>query len=223
MVAVVDRKANGIAEEVARELAADRVLEGYRLGVDEADGGVILSGAVDCYARRREAEEAAYRVRGVSRVVNEIEVLADFVHGFRDFDMIQEAPHLFTAHYLLRGKGLHTRIERGHAILTGRVETIFEREEAERMVAMLPSLRAVENRIVVAPRRIAAEEIARAVEGVVARTLGQGAESVEVSVETSTVTLSGSVRSRAEKQICLAEVAKTHGIAEIVDALNVDA
>jgi osmotically-inducible protein OsmY len=221
MVAVLERSATSVRDDVVREIAADPTFAGFRIAVAEDAGFVTLAGVVDCVARRRDAEEAAYRVAGVTDVVNEIEIRWDYVHGLRDFDLLAEAGHLLRSHYLLRARKIGVALDGGFARLTGRVETVFEREEAARAVASLASLRGVRNDIVVVCERREPSDLRAAIEGALARTLGADARRVEVGVAARTVWLAGTVASRAERAACLAAVARTPGVAEIASRLEI--
>lgn len=221
MTAMLERTRPAVGDDVRREIARDRRLAGYRVGVEETDRGIRLTGVVDCLARKRDAEEAAYRVGGVTEVANEIEIRWDYVHGLRDFDLLAEAPHLLDSHYLLRSRKLGVTVDSGQARLTGRVETLFERDEAERMLATLASLRAIRNDLVVGGPIVPPKELCADVESALERMLGGDARRIEVEVTGRTVWLVGSIRSRAERAACLAEVARTNGVAEIRARLDV--
>ncbi|MCX6375692.1 MAG: BON domain-containing protein, partial [Armatimonadetes bacterium] len=55
-------------------LEADGRVNALMVNIDEVSGTVRLSGIQESQAARQRAEEIAYRVVGVSQVINEIEV-----------------------------------------------------------------------------------------------------------------------------------------------------
>ena len=65
---------SGIADEVARELAASGRFPSDRLEVSTSDGVVKLRGRVGSYYHKQVAQAAALTVIGSRRLVNEIEV-----------------------------------------------------------------------------------------------------------------------------------------------------
>ncbi len=63
-----------LCNDVLEELKWDRGVKAAGIGVAVKDGVVTLTGRVDSYAEKREAEHAAQRVAGVKAVAVEIEV-----------------------------------------------------------------------------------------------------------------------------------------------------
>src|SRR5689334_18207112 len=63
-----------IQHDVLEELKWDARVQPNEIGVSVKDGVVTLTGYVDTYLKKWDAEEAAKRVRGVKAVANDIEV-----------------------------------------------------------------------------------------------------------------------------------------------------
>ncbi|HEY7390082.1 MAG TPA: BON domain-containing protein, partial [Bryobacteraceae bacterium] len=63
-----------ISSQVQERLSADSGLQGKQVGVQSADGVVILTGAVDNDAQREAAERYAKGISGVKRVVNDLQI-----------------------------------------------------------------------------------------------------------------------------------------------------
>ena len=65
-----------IRQRILGNLEADARVNALMVNIDEVSGTVRLSGIQESQAARQRAEEIAYRVAGVSQVINEIEVRA---------------------------------------------------------------------------------------------------------------------------------------------------
>ena len=63
-----------ITAQVKSKLVAEKASNLTRIGVDTVNGVVYLGGAVDSVQHKVMAEELARRVRGVTNVVNNIQV-----------------------------------------------------------------------------------------------------------------------------------------------------
>ena len=65
---------DALFDNVRRRLASDPVVKGGHLDVDVKDGIVTLRGSVDLEKQKTQAEKAAKKVKGVKKVVNELQV-----------------------------------------------------------------------------------------------------------------------------------------------------
>jgi osmotically-inducible protein OsmY len=63
-----------IYDEVRRKLAADTVVKGGAMGVEVKEGVVRLSGKVKTEKQKTRAESLTKKVKGVTKVVNELVV-----------------------------------------------------------------------------------------------------------------------------------------------------
>jgi osmotically-inducible protein OsmY len=64
-----------IYDQVRRRLAADRDVKGGGIDVDVKDGVVTLRGKVREPRQKTRAERIAHKVKGVTQVVNELQVV----------------------------------------------------------------------------------------------------------------------------------------------------
>ena len=63
-----------LQQDVMAELKWEPLLRAAEIGVAAKDGIITLTGTVDGYAKKSEAEDAVKRVAGVKAVVEKIEV-----------------------------------------------------------------------------------------------------------------------------------------------------
>jgi osmotically-inducible protein OsmY len=221
MVAVIQRSAQDLRTDVIQALADRANLVSASIQAEEFDGTVILTGVVDCHARRLAAESAARDVTGVREVVNEIEIARDGKYGWRNIDLLAAARRILEWHYLFAGGKIGVAADNGSVILTGRVTSLFEREEAERAIAGLPNLCGVRNEIEVIPPRLEPDTLRAEVEATICRIIGDAASSVDVGITGRSVEIRGSARTLRDKQTCLTAVAALHGVARVEDYLRV--
>jgi osmotically-inducible protein OsmY len=148
-------------QAIGREFQWDPRFDASSIAVTAHDGAVVLSGFIDTYAGKLAAERAAKRVRGVRTVANDIDVRLRVARTDEDI-----------AVDLARGLKLHNRIpdtvqgavHHGDVTLTGQVMWSFQSRDAERVARHIAGVRALHNRIVVAPRPIAKDVRHRIVE-----------------------------------------------------------
>jgi osmotically-inducible protein OsmY len=221
MTRAMERTTTDLHDEVLNALADRPMFETLRIGVHEADGIVTLTGRVDCYGKRLAAEQTVRAVRGVRSVVNDIQMARDSVFGWRDVDLFEGASHILRSHYLFAGKKIVIGAHRGVVTLSGRVNSYFERFEAERAISSLPSLQGIRNLIDVVPPKIEPDQLRLQIVDALRRVLGDAASAVDVRVMGRNVALVGTVPSWGDKLACRDAAIAMRGVADVEDLLDV--
>lgn len=204
---------------VTAELEWTPEVDAVGIGVAVDDGVVVLSGEVRKYSERTAAKGAALRVRGVTAVVNEIRVHPDSRLSVSDSDIAKEVEHALQAAVDVPDTVQAEII--GHDInLTGVAEWDYQRRAAERVVRHLRGVNAVDNAIALTPRLPASNTAGRIKEAIVRNAL-LDAKAIDVSAVGDRVTLSGTVRSWAQRrQADLAAWSSPH-VAEVYNHIIV--
>jgi osmotically-inducible protein OsmY len=187
--------------DVIEELNWDARVQPHEIGVTVSDGIVTLIGWVDNYAKKWVAERIAHRVRGVKAVANDIEVRLPSVAERTDAEIAAAATHALEWDAFVPLESLEVTVSKGWVILRGEVAWEYERRAAERAVRRLAGVRGVTNLITLRPRAtFAREDLEERIEQALIRSAATDARSINVEVRGDTVTLSGSVRSWAERE-----------------------
>jgi osmotically-inducible protein OsmY len=169
------------------------------IGVAVKDGVVTLTGWVDSYTKKRAAEEAAHRVRGVKAVANDIEVRLAISSERNDADIAAAAVRALEWDAFVPIDKLDVTVSKGWVTLKGEVEWQYQKADAERVVGRLSGVKGVSNLITVKPY-VTPSDIKSKIEQAFTRSAELDAQRITVDVVGSKVTLKGSVRSWAEKQ-----------------------
>lgn len=188
-----------IQREVLAELKWEPRLQPNEIGVIVKDGVVTLTGSVDSYLKKWNAEEAAHRVRGVKAVANDIEVRLPSSSERTDAEIAAAVVRALEGDAGINVDKLDVTVSKGWVTLKGEVEWQFQKEDAERVVRRLYGVRGVSNLITVRPR-VTASELKEKIEQALVRTAKLDAERVTVEVQGSKIILKGTVRSWAEKE-----------------------
>ena len=162
------------------------------------DGVVSLSGEVSSYPQKVAAAKEALRVKGVNAVVNDLVVRypgsqrtdADIAHAARKIlRWIAGVPE----------GSVKLEVRDRVAILSGAVESDYQRRAARRAVENLAGVEDVFDRMTLKPRA-SASETSSMVKAAILRNATVDARSVTVDVVGTTVILRGQVSSNAEKK-----------------------
>ncbi|MGE0520550.1 MAG: BON domain-containing protein [Candidatus Binatia bacterium] len=187
-----------IQRDVIAELKWDARVSPAEIGVVVKDGVVTLTGWVDSYTKKWAAEEAAYRVRGVKAVANDIEVRLPSSSERTDADLAAAAVRALEWDAMLSTQNIRVTVSKGWVTLRGEVEWQHQKEDAERVVRRLTGVRGVTNLITVKPK-VTPAEIKQKIEEALVRSVKIDAERITVEVHGGKVILKGTVRSWAEK------------------------
>ena len=167
------------------------------VGVSAHNGVVTLSGTVATYAERCAVERAARRVGGVKGVAEEVTVKLNGPHARTDAEIAEAALSSLNRHVWVPSD-VQVTVAHGWVTITGAVNWEYQRVAAKDAVCYLTGVKGVTNDLAlkstVQPSTVKAE-----IEKALVRNAEVDAGTVKVAASGGTVTLSGSVRSWAEK------------------------
>lgn len=219
----MDKKSDSqIQQQILRELNWDSRIALCEIGVEVNDGIVTLSGAVNSYAKKHAAQEAAHRIVGVLDVANEIEVRPAGVFTRTDPDIARSVRHVLQWDALVPADQIESTVSDGWVTLEGEVNRWRERQDAEQAVLRLDGVVGVINKIQILPAKIDPDELREQIEDALERRADREAERLRIEVKNSSVDLFGRVHSWQEKRAILGSISHAPGVTEIRDHLRVD-
>jgi osmotically-inducible protein OsmY len=212
-----------IQQDVLRELSWDPRVEETEVGVEVDRGIVTLTGTVSSLAKREAAQEAAHRVAGVLDVANDLTVKVPGGFVRTDTEIAQAVRRALEWDALVPHERIQSTVSNGWVTLEGNVDTWTEREDAERAVQNLVGVRGVSDTItVLLSKLVLAERVREAIEDALERRAEREAKRIRVDVTPGgTVTLTGDVRSWAEKRATLAAARFAPGVRSVQDHLEI--
>ena len=181
------------------ELEWEPGIKAAGIGVAVKDGVVTLSGEVESYHEKVEAERAALRVAGVKGMASEIEVHLPGTRQRSDADIARAAVHALEWNSSIPRECIKVVVNNGWITLEGEVEWGYQRTTAEDAVRRLTGARGVSNRVTVKPR-VTSGTVKTKIDDAFRRSAEVDAGGISVELDGSAVTLRGTVRSWAEKQ-----------------------
>jgi osmotically-inducible protein OsmY len=206
--------------DVMDELTWDPVINASHIGVMVEEGVVTLTGHLDTFAEKHAAEHAVRRVAGVRGIAMELDVKLSPSHERSDSEIAGAATEALRLNPLVpRGK-VQVEVESGWVTLSGEVDWAYQFATAEQCVRPLAGVRGLFNEITIRPR-VDGDDIARQIAAALERQAQREARHIGVEVEGGVVTLSGKVHSMAEHDAVMGVAFSTHGVAHVVDHLQV--
>src|ERR1700730_8463223 len=188
-----------LKKNVESELNWEPSINAAEIGVAVKDGIVTLTGRVQSYWDKVEAEHAVDRVAGVKAVVNELSIRLPYENERTDEDIAHAAVSSLKWSVLVPADHIKVKVSKGWITLEGTVDWQFQKEAAEKAVRKLYGVVGVTNLVQVKTRANRAEVKAE-IESALKRSAELDANRIKVEVDGDKVTLRGTVRSSFERE-----------------------
>lgn len=206
---------------VIDELEFEPSLDAAHIGVAAEHGVVALSGWVSDYAQKLAAERAAWRVKGVKGIAQEIEVRLPGHVRSSDDEIAQRALNILAWTSLLPANAIKVKVADSLVTLTGQVDWNYQRDAAEREVRKLAGIAGVINSIDLKPAAKMVD-VKQKILDALQRHAQIEAKKIKVEIrDEGTVHLEGEVESWDERRAVKRAVWSAPGVRAIDDRLRI--
>ena len=212
---------NEIQKDVMDELKWEPLLSVAEIGVAVKQGVVTLSGTVDSYSKKEEAESAAKRVSGVKAVAEDIEVKPFATSVKNDTEIARMTADSLKWHSAVQEEKIKVKVEDAWITLEGEVDWEYQKDAIKTTVKNLTGVKGISNLISVKPS-ITAKDIKQKISLAFNRSATVDASKIDVEIKGNKAILTGKVRSWAEKTDAENATWKAHGITSIENKLTID-
>lgn len=211
-----------LAHDVRGELHWDTRITANEVFVNVRDRIVTLTGAVDNYATKLAAADAAHRVAGVLDVANDLTVMLPGHAERSDSEIAQAVRRALEWDVLVPDKQIHSTVSSGIVTLRGEVDAASARLDARNAIRNLVGVRAVVDEIELRVPPVNEHDIEQAIKNALERRAEREAEQIELEIEGDSVTLTGTVHSAAERRAAIGAACGTRGVSMVIDHLHVE-
>ena len=184
-----------LQKDVEDSIKWEPLLNAAEIGVTAKDGVVTLTGIIDSYTKKIEAEAATKQVSGVKAVVEKIEISFGNSIGIKsDGEIATEVLNGLQWNWDVPNEKVKVKVERGCVTLEGELEWNHQKEAATRSVNNQTGVKGVTNNIII--RNDSKDKIElKDIESALSRNWSIDDGDVEVEVTGNKVTLKGIVHS----------------------------
>lgn len=209
-----------LQEDVQKSLKREPLLHAAEIGVTVKDGVVSLTGVVDSYVKKNEAEHATKRVRGVKAIVENIEVKFPNSWSKTDKEVADEVLAALKTNYSVPHEKVMVKVENGKVTLSGELLWNYQVVAAKDSIDHLIGVKGVNNNITIQSEleeTIEKEEIEKALD--VNGSINN--RKVTVTVKGNKVSLTGSVGSKYQKEKAGRIAWNSKGVSQLNNALEI--
>ena len=210
-----------LQRDVQNAIKWEPLLNAAEIGVTAKDGVISLTGVVDSYAKKLEAERAAKKVIGVKALVEGIEVKFSNLFAKTNLEIANEVLMALKSNWSVPNDKVNVKVEDGWVTLEGELAWNYQKEAAKNAINYLTGVTGVSNNIKV---RSESHDVIEQedVENAIARSWSVDANDIRVKVSGTTVTLSGIVTTWYQKDEAERIAWNTPGIWHVKNELAVD-
>lgn len=211
-----------LLKDVQDALKWEPLLNAAEIGVIVKDGVVTLTGAVDSYSQKIEAEEAAKNVSGVKVVVEKMEIKISYNSaGKNDNEIASEVVYALKQNWHIPDDKVKVKVEKGWVTLDGELQWNYQREVVKTAVKNLSGVLGVSNNITTKPETLELLE-QKDIESALKRHWSIEKNDINVAVSGHKVTLTGKVVSWYQKDEAARIAWKAPGVLMVDNELTVE-
>jgi osmotically-inducible protein OsmY len=209
-----------LKKDIEAELAWDPAINANAIGVAVRNGVVSLTGHIDTYAEKRNAEKALRRVAGVRAIALELDVRLAPDHRRSDADIAEVARSSLRWNTLVPESALRLTVEKGWISVEGEVEWDYQRRSIDKALRNLMGVTGVSNQVKLKPRPVASD-VQQSIQGALVRQAIREANRVTVEIRNGIVSLRGTVNSWQERDAAQGAAFSAPGVSGVVNELTV--
>ena len=210
-----------IKEDVLDELAWQPNIDETQIGVIVEKGVVTLSGIVNSYTKKLDAEKAVKRVEGVKAVALDIEVKYGTDFKKTDKEIAKAIVEAFEWNSAVPADDVKVKVENGWVYLTGEVQWNYQKNAAKNAVENLLGVIGVRN-LITLKDNIEPADIKDRIKKAFQRMATLEADGITLETHGNTVTLRGKVHSIKEKEDAEAAAYNAPGVYDVKNRLEVE-
>jgi len=209
-----------LQKKVQEAIQWESLLHSAEIGVIAIDGVVTLSGIVDSYSKKAQAEDAVKQVDGVLAVVDNIAISQGKWGINTDNEIASQVINAFQWNTEIANEKISVVVEKGWVTLEGEVSWNHQREAARAAIANLIGVKGVINRIAIRPGAEASVNTKDIMEALV-RSGSLNAEGIRLEAVGHMVILSGTIDTWYEKEEAARIVWNAPGVVKVDNRLDV--
>jgi osmotically-inducible protein OsmY len=210
-----------LQQDVMDGLKWEPFIADCNLTVITNNGIITLTGIVDNYTKKTQAENVIRKITGVKTVINKIDVIINSWEEKKDIKITAEILSVFRWNWNTLNDTIKVKVVNGWVTLSGGLEWNYQKEAAKEAVTNLIGVKGVSNNITIKSQsdtKIDSITLRLALQN----HLALDSKDIEIEVSDSKITLKGTVDSWYQKELAGRIAWKAIGVINVYNELLIE-
>lgn len=210
--------------QIQDKILAERLdpkIKASNIGVEVSDGDVTLSGYAETDSDNSNAEQAVRRLNDVHAITQELQVLVPGTCIRSDAEIAHQVHRIIKWSGIDTNNQIHIKVEQGIVTLSGKVETLHQKDIAQSYASNMLGVKGINNLIVIVPK-LSIPIVKKNIQDALTRQAIHDVENIHVSIHENTVTLAGKVKSWPEKNCVINAAWLAPKVNNVIDKLQIE-
>ncbi|HEY5747360.1 MAG TPA: BON domain-containing protein [Chryseolinea sp.] len=210
-----------LESDVLKAMTWEPSLRMEKIGVMARNGVITLTGKVESFLKKTEAEETAKKARGVLAVVNDIEIELDSQTTKQDHDITIDLQKAFHANWDIPDDKITVSVSKGWITITGDLEWGYQRDATQAATRQIKGVTGLTNAITI--RSVKIDKIEKLeIEKALVLCSAIDDREIHVTVTGNIVSLAGVVSTLYEKEQAGRIAQNTPGVLGVENGLVIE-
>lgn len=216
----MDKTDKQLQQDVLAELKWEPKINAAHIGVEVSNGVVTLSGHVESFVEKWNAEQAAKRVPGVKVLAVELDIMLPNDNKRSDTEIAIAVSNALKHNIYRLDQFVKARVEDAYVTLTGEAQWQYQIDAATNAIRYLAGVVGINNRILLKPA-ISFSAVKKDIDAAIQRRARNDIQNIQVEVKGNEVILSGKVEDWSERNLAIDAAWGVAGVQKVSDQMTI--
>lgn len=216
----MDKTDSQLQQDILAELRWDPKINAAHIGVEVSKGVVTLSGHVDSFVEKWNAEQAVKRVPGVKILAIELDVMLPNDNKRSDTEIALAVSNALKHNIYRLDQFVKAKVEAGIVTLTGEAQWQYQVDAATNAIRYLAGVVGINNRVLLKPS-ISVSAVKKDIDDAIQRRARNDMKNIQVEIKGNEVLLSGKVEDWSERNLAIDAAWGVVGVQKVSDQMTI--
>lgn len=216
----MDKTDSQLQQDILAELRWDPKINAAHIGVEVLKGVVTLSGHVDSFVEKWNAEQAVKRVPGVKILAIELDVMLPNDNKRSDTEIALAVSNALRHNIYRLDQFVKAKVEAGIVTLTGEALWQYQVDAATNAIRYLAGVVGINNRVLLKPS-ISVTAVKKDIDDAIQRRARNDMKNIQVEIKGNEVLLSGKVEDWSERNLAIDAAWGVVGVQKVSDQMTI--